>query len=60
VVQASDQRDRRDAPERRWVDVAGKRAIVVQGLMRARGLVVRELGPKQTAEMTLIQDDHVV
>src|SRR5439155_26049673 len=60
VVEAGDRRDRHDAPRRRWVNVPGKRAIVVQGLMRARGVVVGEVGAKQAAEMTLVEDDHEI
>jgi len=42
------------------VDGAGKRAVVVQGLMWARGIVVRDVSAQQATEMSLIEHDEVV
>src|SRR2546427_765127 len=58
-MQAGHQRDRHDAPQGRWVDGAGKRAVVVQSLVWAHG-VVRDVSVQQATEMSLIEHDEVV
>jgi hypothetical protein len=47
-------------PKGRWVDGAGKRAVVVQSLVWADGLVVRDVSLQQATEMSLIEHDEVV
>ena len=43
VMKAADLRDRNDAPARWRLHLAPMGAVVVEGLMRARGVVVREV-----------------
>ncbi len=59
-MQATDLRDGHDGPPRRRLDVPGKRAGVVQGLMGTDGVVVGEVRAQQAAEMALIERDDVV
>jgi hypothetical protein len=50
VMKAADLRDRNDAPARWRLRLAPMGAAVVEGLMRARGVVVREVSAQQAAE----------
>ena len=60
MVKSADLRDRHDAPARWRLDFARMRAIVVEGLMRAGGVVVREVPAQQTAEVPFVDHDDVV
>src|SRR4029077_6121407 len=45
----------------RWrLDFARMRAVVVEGLMRAGGVVIREVPAQQTAEVPFVDHDDVV
>jgi hypothetical protein len=43
VMKATDLRDRDDAPASWGLHLASMRAVIVEGLMRAGGVVVREV-----------------
>ena len=60
VMKATDLRDRNDAPARWRLHFAPMRAVVVEGLMRARGVVVREVTAQQAAEMPFVEHDDVI
>ena len=60
MVKSADLRDRHDAPARWRLDFARMRAVVVEGLMRAGGVVVREVPAQQTAEVPFVDHDDVI
>src|SRR3989449_11442470 len=60
VMKATDLRDRNDAPARWRLHFAPMRAVVVEGLMRASGFVVREVTGQQAAEMPFVEHDDVI
>jgi hypothetical protein len=60
VMKAADLRDRNDAPARWRLHLAPMRAVVVEGLMRARGVVVREVTAQQAAEVSFVEHDDVI
>ena len=60
VMKAADLRDRDDAPARWRLYFARIRAVVVEGLMRARGVVVREVAAEQAAEVSFVDHDDVI
>src|SRR3989442_10894292 len=59
-VPPNDLRDRNDAPARRRLHFAPMRAVVVEGLMRVGGVVVREVTAQQAAEMPFVEHDDVI
>src|SRR3989442_7587070 len=60
VMKATDLRDRNDAPARWRLHFAPMRAVVVEGLMRARGVVVLEATAQQAAEMPFVEHDDAI
>jgi len=60
VMKAADLRDRNDAPARWRLHLAPMGAVVVEGLMRARGVVVREVSAQQAAEVSFVEHDDVI
>jgi hypothetical protein len=58
VVQAADFRTRHDAAGR--LDGSFHRRILAEREVRARPLVIRDVGPKDSTKMPLIEDDDVV
>jgi hypothetical protein len=60
VVKSADLRDRHNAPACWRLDFARMRAVVVEGLMRAGGVVVREVAAQQTAEVRFVDHDDVI
>jgi hypothetical protein len=58
VVQTADLRSHQDAASR--LDGAFHRSILTEREVRARSLVVRDAGPKDSTKMPLIEDDDVV
>jgi hypothetical protein len=60
VMKAADLRDRNDAPARWRLHLALMGAVVVEGLMRARGVVVREVTAQQAAEVSFVEHDDVI
>jgi hypothetical protein len=58
VVQTADFRLHHDAARR--LDGAFHRRILAEREMRARPLVVRDIGPKDSTKMPFIEDDDVV
>jgi len=60
VMKAADLRDRDDAPARWRLRLAPMGAVVVEGLMRARGVVVREVTAQQAAEVSFVEHDNVI
>ena len=60
MVKSADLRDRHDAPARWRLDFARMRAVVVEGLIRAGGVVVREVPAQQTAEVPFVDHDDVI
>jgi hypothetical protein len=60
VIKSADLRDRNDAPARWRLYFARMGAVVVEGLMRAGGVVVREVTVQQTSEMPFVDHDDVI
>jgi hypothetical protein len=60
VMKAADLRDRNDAPARWRLHLAPMGAVVVEGLMRAGGVVVREVTAQQAAEVSFVEHDDVI
>jgi hypothetical protein len=60
VMEAADLRDRNDTPARWRSHLTPMGAVVVEGLMRARGVVVREVTAHQTAEVPFVDHDDVI
>ena len=59
-MKSADLRDRNDAPARWRLPLASKGAVIVEGLMRARGVVVREVAAEQAAEVSFVDHDDVI
>src|SRR2546428_13867119 len=59
-VPPNDLRDRNDAPARWRLHFGPMRAVVGEGLMRASGVVVREVTAQQAAEMPFVEHDDVI
>jgi len=59
-MKSADLWDREDAPARWRLHVARMGAVVVEGLMRARGVVVREVTAQQASEMPFVEHDDVI
>src|SRR5881296_3618346 len=59
-MKSADLWDREDAPARWRLHVARVGAVVVEGLMRAGGVVVREVTAQQASEMPFVEDDDVI
>jgi hypothetical protein len=60
VVKAADLRNRDDVLVRSRLYCARMRALVVEGLMRAGGVVVRKVAAQQTSEMPFVDHDDVI
>ena len=60
VMKATDLRDRNDAPASWGLHLASMGTVIVEGLMRAGGVVVREVPAQQTAEVPFVDHDDVV
>src|SRR2546426_7682033 len=60
VMLAADLRDGHDTATRRRLHFARMGAVVVDGLMRARGVVVREATAQQASEMPYVDHDDVI
>ena len=60
VMKAADLRDRNDALARWRLHLAPMGAVVVEGLMRARGVVVRKVTAQQAAEVSFVDHDDVI
>src|SRR2546425_437987 len=59
-MKAAELRNRNDAPGRWRSHFSRTRAVVVEGLMRAGGVVVREVSAQQTSEMLFVDHDDVI
>ena len=59
-MKSADLRDRNDATARWRLPLASMGAVVVEGLMRARGVVVREVAAEQAAEVSFVDHDDVI
>ena len=59
-MKSADLWDREDAPARWRLHVARMGAVVVEGLMRAGGVVGREVSAQQTSEMLFVDHDDVI
>src|SRR2546425_11888091 len=59
-MKSADLRDRRDAPARSRLYFARMGAVVVEGLMRAGGVVVREVTAQQASEVPFVEHDDVI
>src|SRR2546430_17676194 len=59
-MKSADLRDRNDAPGRWRLHVARMGAVVVEGLMRAGGGVVREGPGQHTSEMPFVDHDDMI
>jgi hypothetical protein len=60
VMKSTDLRDRHDATARWRLPLAPMGAAVVEGLMRARGVVVRGVAAEQAAEVSFVDHDDVI
>ena len=60
VVEAADKGQGDDATEIGWLDSARLGRVLVEREVRARGVVVAEVAAQAPAEVSLVQDDHVV
>jgi hypothetical protein len=60
VMKSADLRNRSDAPGRWRLHFAPIGAVVVEGLMRAGGVVVREIPTQQTSEVPFVEHDDVI
>ena len=60
MVKAANLRNRDDVLVRSRLYFARMRALVVEGLMRAGGVVVREVAAQQTAEVPFVDHDDVI
>src|SRR5439155_6232075 len=58
-MKSADLRDRHDAPARSRLYFA-RRAVVIEGLMRASGVVVREVTAQQASEVPFVEHDDVI
>src|SRR5262245_16193223 len=59
-MKATDPRDRNEAPARWSLHLASMGAVIVEGLMRAGGVVVREITAQQTSEMPFVDHNDVI
>jgi hypothetical protein len=59
-MKATDLRDRNDSPASWGFHLASMGAVVVEGLMRAGGVVVREVPAQETSEMPFVDHDDVI
>src|SRR5207245_2312431 len=59
-MKSADLRDRDDTPARWWMHLARVGAVVLEGLMRASGVVVREVTAQQASEMPFVDDEDVI
>src|SRR5437899_1583685 len=59
-MKAAELRNRNDAPGRWRLHFSRTRAVVVEGLMRARRVVVREVAAQQASEMPFIDHEDVI
>src|SRR5215510_4931855 len=59
-MKATDLRDRNDAPASWSLHLASMGAVIVEGLMRAGGVVVREITAQQTSEMPFVDHNDVI
>src|SRR2546422_4897726 len=59
-MKSADLRDRHDAPARSRLYFARMGAVVVEGLMRAGGVVVREVTAQQASEVPFVEHDDVI
>src|SRR5215475_5776990 len=59
-MKSADLRDRHDAPARWRLYFARMRAVVVEGLMRAGGVVVPEVPAQQTTEVSFVDHDDMI
>ena len=60
VMKATDLRDRNDAPASWGLHLASMGAVVVEGLMRAGGVVVREVSTQQASEVAFVDHNDVI
>ena len=60
VMKSADLRDRNDAPTRWRLHFARIGAVVVEGLMRAGGVVVREVSTQQASEVAFVDHNDVI
>ena len=60
VMKSADLRNRNDAPGRWRFHFSRIGAVVVEGLMRAGGVVVHEVPAQQTSEMPFVEHDDVI
>src|SRR5215470_1537100 len=59
-MKSADLRYRDDAPARWRLDFARIGAVVVEGLMRAGGVVVREVTAQQASEVPFVEHNDVI
>jgi hypothetical protein len=59
-MKPADLRDGHDAPERWRLHLAWPGTVIVERLMRARGVVVGDVGAEESAEVSLVQEEDVV
>jgi hypothetical protein len=59
-MKATDLRDRNDAPASWGLHLGSMGAVVVEGLMRAGRVVVREISAQQTSEMPFVDHDDEI
>ena len=59
-MKSADLPDRHDAPARWRLYFPRVGALVVEGLMRAGGVVVREVAAQQASEMPFVDRDDVI
>jgi hypothetical protein len=59
-MQSANLGDRHYAPEGWGLHRAGSRSILLERLMRARGVVVGHVGAQESAEMGRAQDDEMI
>jgi hypothetical protein len=60
MMESAEVRNRHDPLLGRGLEGAGVRAVLVQRLMGARGIVVGQVGPQQPVEVPRVQDQEVV
>src|SRR5437899_11660365 len=59
-MKSADLRDRHDAPARSRLYFARMGAVVVEGLMRAGGVVVRAVTAQEASEVPFVEHDDVI
>ena len=60
MVQAADLGERNDLSRAGWLDRAFVRAILVEGKVSPRSMVIVHIGCEDAAQMTLVEDDNVI